>query len=122
MQVKTLKPLDQIKIGQRIREKREFMKMTREDLASKLGISVRFLSDIEYGNKGFSVQNLYNLSQVLEISMDFILTGGIEANMESNERGEIKAKIMEPLKECSVGQLRFMEQIAKNYVAGLKEK
>lgn len=122
MQVKTLKPLDQIKIGQRIREKREFLKMTREDLASKLGISVRFLSDIEYGNKGFSVQNLYNLSQVLEISTDFILNGGIEDNMESNERGEIKAKIMEPLKACSVGQLRFMEQIAINYVAGLKEK
>lgn len=62
-------------IGLRLRKQRELMKMTRENLADKLNITVKFLSDIELGQKGMSIQTLANFSKVLDLSVDYILFG-----------------------------------------------
>ena len=50
--------LDQKAIGQRIRQRRTFLNMSREDLARKIGITPTFLTDIELGTKGFSLKSL----------------------------------------------------------------
>ena len=70
-----LKHLDQIEMGRRIRKQREFLDFTREDLAGYLGVSSKFIADIEYGEKGISIRKLYMLSQILEVSADYILAG-----------------------------------------------
>lgn len=119
---KTTADLDLIKMGQRIRDRREELKMTRDYLASRLGVSNRFLADVECGHKGISIQNLYGLSQILNFSIDYIMTGGLEASEENSEADEIKANIMEILKKCNDGQLRCFEGVAKYYVAALKEE
>lgn len=62
-------------IGLRLRKQRELMKMTRENLADKLNITVKFLSDIELGQKGMSIQTLANFSKVLDLTVDYILFG-----------------------------------------------
>ena len=117
-----LKHLDQIEMGRRLRKQRECVDFTREDLAGYLGVSSKFIADIEYGEKGISIRKLYMLSQILEVSADYILAGERYGNAVDVERDRLKEEILEPLKICNTQQLKCMEQIAKFYVEALKER
>lgn len=118
-----LKEIDMKKMGRRIRTQREAIHMTRTQLAAKLGVSSKFVADIEYGDKGVSIQTLYRLTQILNLSSDYILAGdqavgeGAEPEIE-----RIKENILGPLSACSIDQLRCMEQISRYYVEGIVGK
>lgn len=73
----TLKQLDLMQMGERIRQCRELKSMTREQLAERLDVSVKFLADIERGSKGVSLQNFYMLVQILNTSADYLLSGDL---------------------------------------------
>ena len=62
-------------VGRRIRFQREQLHLTREKLAEKLEVSPKFCADIEYGVKGMSMTTLNKLSEVLNLSTDYILKG-----------------------------------------------
>ena len=118
-----LKELNLKQMGKRIRAQREGMHMSRSDLAFELGVSSKFIADIEYGDKGVSIQNLYRLSQILGLSADYILGGEPAAKGGSSPEAErIKENIMGPLSACSVEQLKCMEQIARYYVEAIVVK
>lgn len=117
-----LKHLDYIEMGRRIRKQRKFLNLTREELAGQLEVSSKFIADIEYGEKGVSIKKLYLLTQVLDVSADYILAGEENVLVEGTEKRRIKENILEPLKQCNVQQLRCLEQIVRFYVEALKEK
>lgn len=117
-----LKHLNYIEMGRRIRKQREFLKLTREELASQLDVSSKFIADIEYGEKGVSIKKLYLLTQVLDVSADYILAGEANILAEGIEKTRLKENILEPLKHCNVQQLRCLEQIVKFYVEALKQE
>ncbi|MCB6477567.1 helix-turn-helix domain-containing protein [Emergencia timonensis] len=71
----TIKQLDLLQMGERIRRQRELHGMTRELLAEKLDVSTKFIADVERGSKGMSLQNFYLLIQILDISADYLLSG-----------------------------------------------
>lgn len=98
------------------------MNLTREELAGQLEVSSKFIADIEYGEKGVSIKKLYLLTQVLDVSADYILAGEENVLVEGTEKRRIKENILEPLKQCNVQQLRCLEQIVRFYVEALKEK
>lgn len=117
-----LRELDQVEMGRRVRSRREFLNLTREELAGRLGVSSKFIADIEYGEKGISIKRLYLLSQILNTSTDYILAGKKENFSEEAEKARLKESILEPLSQCTAEQLRCMEKIAQFYVEGLKVK
>ena len=117
-----LKHLDSVEMGSRIRKQREFREMTREELAGHLGVSSKFVADIEYGQKGISIKKLYLLIQILDVSADYLLAGIEPGNEDQIERRRLKEGILEPLRDCSTQQLRCMEQIAKFYSEAIKQK
>lgn len=61
--------------GERIRGLREDRGYTRDYLSEATGISTKFLFEIETNKKGFSAYTLMKISNVLEVSMDYIMTG-----------------------------------------------
>lgn len=69
---------DEILVGERLKEIREYLGYTREDFAEKLGISISFLSKIENGKKEFSVKTLIKLNEISKFSTDYILFGNTE--------------------------------------------
>ena len=112
--------LDLKAIGRRIRAQREQMHLTREEFAEKLGVSSKFCADIEYGVKGMSISTLLRLSNLLELSTDYILKGyGTQLGDDSNRI--LKESIMQPLNTCSGPQLRRIEQLLKVFVAAVHE-
>jgi transcriptional regulator with XRE-family HTH domain len=70
-----LKSLNWIDIGSRIKELRQRNKITIERLCEIIGVSPSFIGLIERGDSGISVDNLYKLSQVFDVSVDYLLTG-----------------------------------------------
>ena len=62
-------------IGRRLRACRKATGMTQERLAEKVGIESQSYSNIECGQRLFSVDLLMRLVDVLDVSADYILTG-----------------------------------------------
>lgn len=117
-----LKELDRKEMGARIRARRESLKMSREDLAKKLSVSAKTISNIEYGEKGMTLKNLYKLKQILGVSIDFLMDGDdAYADMEE-QRKMLSENILSSLSVCSVKQLGCMEQMARIYVESVVDR
>ncbi len=114
-----LKELNKAAIGARVRERRELLGLSREELASRLGVTAKFVGDVEYGEKGISTKNLYRLKQILGVGADFLLEGMEEGVSEDQEKAVLQENIMGSLSICSARQLGVMEQITQLYVEGI---
>ena len=70
-----MKEADLTGIGRRIQQRRKQQGYTQEQLAEMMNVSIQMVSNLERGNKAIRIDNLINLSQILDISTDYILTG-----------------------------------------------
>ena len=111
-----IKDLNRVEMGKRIRERRELLKMSRDELARRLDVTSKFIADLEYGEKGASVKNLYRLKQILGVSVDYLMDGNPSNQNETEPRKMLNENIMGSL---NVKQLRVMEQIARLYIEGV---
>ena len=97
-------------IGARIAERRRQMSLTQENVAEMMEVSVQMISNLERGNKAIRIDNLIRLSQVLNVSTDYILTGRLtcaEANCLSEKISRLSPrdhKAVEALVDCLCGQ------------------
>lgn len=62
-------------MGLRIKNQRKKLKYTQEDMAEQLSISVKHFSEVERGLTGLSIDNLIKLSNILGVSIDYIVKG-----------------------------------------------
>lgn len=62
-------------MGERLKVQRKLHHMTQEQLAEKLDISVKHYSEAERGLIGLSVENLIKVSEILGVSLDYLLKG-----------------------------------------------
>lgn len=114
-----LKELDRAAMGRRIRQRREVLGMSREDLARRLDVTSKFIADLEYGDKGTSVKNLYRLKQILGLSVDYLMDGDRSDLTEEEPRRLLNENIMGSLSVCNVKQLQVMEKITRLYIEGV---
>lgn len=77
--MKKVKEHDPLLMGERIRRRREELQLTREQMAELVGVSTKFLRDVEYGSKGISLKKFTRLIQVLDASADYLLLGDISS-------------------------------------------
>lgn len=66
---------DLIQIGARIVERRKELKLTQEQVAERMNVSIQMISNIERGKKAIKIENLLKLCDILKISTDYLLTG-----------------------------------------------
>ena len=64
-------------IGSRIKIQRQKLNLTREYFSEKINISPQFLADIENGKKGMSIETLYKICSIFDISADYLLFGNL---------------------------------------------
>ena len=64
-----------VNVGNRIREKRKQLNLSREKFAEIADLSPQFLAEIETGRKGMSSMTLLKICNGLCTSADYILTG-----------------------------------------------
>lgn len=70
-----MKSEDLKEIGIRIVERRKELKLTQEQVAESMNVSIQMISNIERGNKAIKIDNLLKLCDILKTSTDYILTG-----------------------------------------------
>lgn len=67
--------LDMQTIGLRIKNRRKELRLTQTDIKAAVGISSGNISDIENGNRLPAASTLVQLANILECSIDWMLTG-----------------------------------------------
>jgi transcriptional regulator with XRE-family HTH domain len=115
-----LKELSITVMGRRIRVIRERKEITREELAEKMDISPAFISDVEYGNKGMSIKNLYLLSQLLGVSAEYLLSGKLYSLDNDEESLRVHEEIVSLLKECTPEQIESFRRISQIFADDMK--
>lgn len=106
--------MDWSTIGTRIRKQREYMGLSREQLAEMIDVTPKFCADIELGNKGISVQTLCKLSSVLMLSTDYLLFG----EREETDSGEINRM----LSQCTPEEHKYAEQLLKVFFSAMHNR
>lgn len=62
-------------MGERISLQRKTLKLTQEELAEKMKVSIQMISNLKLGKKAIRPDNLAKISSILNISTDYILKG-----------------------------------------------
>ena len=99
-------------IGQRIKMARKAKRYTQDYVSARANIGEKFLSQIECGNAGLSVQTLLSLCEILEVSPNYILLANPSKSTE-NSIGDL-------LQGLTPRQLQDVETILKIFVKNCK--
>lgn len=119
---KELKELNKKEMGGRIRARREALGMSREDLAKKLSVTGKTIANIEYGEKGVTLKNLYKLKQVLGVSIDYLMEGDNNFMDSEDKRKMISENILSSLSVCSEKELDRIEKVTRLYVETIVDR
>ena len=92
--------INMISVGNRIKQRRNSLNLTQIDIHKKCGIASGALSQIENGTRTPSVIIFYKLSQALECSMDWLLTGE-STNSEINNFSENEETLLNGFRQLS---------------------
>lgn len=69
--------------GERVRNRRKEIGITQDQIATKIGISLRFYQMIERGEKSLSLDTLIRLSKALGISIDYLVFGSVAGQLDN---------------------------------------
>ena len=64
-----------MEVGKRLRSQRENLQMTREQLCELIDVSPQYLSQVERGVKGLSLEKLLVMCDGLGLSTEYVLRG-----------------------------------------------
>lgn len=102
--------IDMAAMGKRIKQQRNALGLTQQDIYDKLNISQNHYSRIENGHIGMSFEILVQLSEILNISIDYILTG----KLRDSECPDFAAKysgLSDKQKQFIAKQMDFLKEI-----------
>lgn len=94
-------------IGKRIKAARKAKRYTQEYVSTRANIGVKFLSQIECGKAGLSVQTLLSLCTILEVNPNYILLSDITGQTDP---------ISDLLRGLSPRQLQDAEELLRLFV------
>ena len=83
--------------GRRIQQLRKSKGFTQETFAEKLGYSDAFIASVETGRKGISIDALLLMAEVLDCTLDYLITG----KTGDNKVSKLLAQVAENKKEVA---------------------
>lgn len=87
-------------VGNKIRERRNFLKVTQENLANDINVSASFISDIENGRRKMSLETMIKISIALRTSLDyFVLDNVKDVKLKNNIKYDELKNILETVDE-----------------------
>lgn len=87
-------------VGNKIRERRNFLKVTQENLANDINVSASFISDIENGRRKMSLETMIKISNALKTSLDyFVLDNVKDIKTKNNIKFDELKNILETVDE-----------------------
>ncbi|NLC45307.1 MAG: helix-turn-helix transcriptional regulator [Clostridiales bacterium] len=122
MKSKNVTIIDNKDIGQRIREEREKLALTRADLAELIELSDYYVGQLERGERQMSLPVLIKITSCLHVSMDYLVLGKSNNNeytihdsttsVYTNER-ERNDELYDLLDKCSQHELSLIKKLVQ---------
>ncbi|MDE5909720.1 MAG: helix-turn-helix transcriptional regulator [Lachnospiraceae bacterium] len=103
--------VDYSDLGIRIKRRREELKMSQAELASRAELSTQHISNVENARSKIGLDKLVTISNVLECSVDELLCGSIRTGSRSVYNDEI-AGIIEDFSDT---EMRILPEFLRNY-------
>lgn len=103
--------VDYIDLGTRIKRKREELKMSQAELASRADLSTQHISNVENARSKIGLDKLVTISNVLDCSVDDLLCGSMRTGSRSVYCDEI-AGIIEDFSDT---EMRILPEFLRNY-------
>lgn len=97
-----------VQIGQRIKSAREALGYTQEKFAEKIDRSVQYVSDLERGKVGPSIQTLINICNTLYVTTDYILLGKTDNSSNRSKIPDVPAALTDEQKEVLIDGMRII--------------
>ncbi len=121
--------IDTISIGQKIRNERETLKLSREEFAEIIGLSDYYIGQLERGERQMSLGVLVRIANCLHLSLDYLIFGaenhlayyshetqGLYNTSNNHSYNEITAL----LNKCSPKELKLIEKLLISILPYLK--
>ena len=110
--------IDNKAIGQKIREEREKLELSREEFAEILGLSDYYIGQLERGERQMSLPVLVKVANCLHLSLDYLIFGKTAyAAYEGNKDMELTHL----LNKCTPKELDIMKKLIKTILPYLCE-
>jgi len=127
--MKENKNIDNNAIGQRIRNEREKLGLSREEFAEILRLSDYYVGQLERGERQMSLPALVNISACLHVSLDYLIFGKTaNETFYVNDACNIYSpfdnkyvKINNLLKKCSSKELELILKLVKTILPYLRK-
>lgn len=95
-------------IGQRIREEREKLNLSRDDFSELIGLSNYYVGQLERGERQMSLPVLIKIANCLHVSLDYLVFGKTShGTPDSNKDMEI----YNLLNKCSARELELFKKL-----------
>ncbi len=78
-----MKNLNYVEIGKRMKIKRKELHLTQEKLSEIIDVSPTFVGEIERGSSIPSLATISNISETLDLSLDYLIFGITQNNSNS---------------------------------------
>lgn len=95
-------------MGMRLKQARIDKKLTQEDLAEKLDVSVAYISRVERGTTQINLKRLAEICNALEVSQGEILEGVVP-----QASSYLNSALSDLLKNCPAEKMDLIYKIAK---------
>lgn len=99
---------DYIVIGRRIKNTRKEQRLTQEELADKIDVSVAFMSRVERGTGKINLKRLIQIAEILNVSPGYLLTGSNTASKDY-----LREDFSQVLDQCTSKQQRLIYAISE---------
>ena len=106
-----------IELGERIRKRRQEMKLSQESFAEKAGISVNTVSRIEGGQTAMSVEIFRKMIEILEIDANILL--GKEAG--DTEKQESVQEVLYQIQKLEWKEQKIIMQTIDSLIDSFNE-
>lgn len=122
--------IDHSEIGQRIREEREKLGLSRAKFAEIIELSDYYVGQLERGERQMSLSVLLKISSCLHLSLDYLILGTFRYNQDSAINEEIPtfmkeevqfAEIVQLLGKCSDKELELIKQLIQTIIPYMRQ-
>ena len=103
--------------GERIRQRRQSLGLSQEQLAEAIGKSPSAISTIETGKRGASLETLVHIANVLQVSADYLL-----ADQLPHIPWEASRRALLFFHNCEEWELSLLQEVAHCIHAGLRRR
>ena len=116
------KTYDRLAAGERIREKRNLLGFTQDEMAEKIDRAAKYYADIERGSCGMSIETLILLSSSLNVTMDYIIYGYEDTEPKTPEQLLEMEAVEELLGHCSEKKRSYAMELLRLFLKACDEK